>query len=233
MKIFTLNSWMLPFGLARDHKIRFNRLINFIKNEEPDVVALQEIWFSKYVKNLKKLNYYIFSQSKGIFNRSGLVIMTKKKHKCKFIMFPKYKNAMSDYIIKRGFQIIEIEDLRIFNAHLYVKPGVENIKYAKKELELIKKHMRGKSILCGDLNIEKKEFDKLNNNFFKYAEDTKNTFSWDNKYVKKWWDPKMIANKKIDYILVKNPARIKFKSRIIKKQMSDHEGILSEVKWKL
>ena len=43
----------------------------------------------------------------------------------------------------------------------------------------------------------------------------------------------MIANKKIDYILVKNPARIKFKSRIIKKQMSDHDGILSEVKWKL
>ena len=232
MKIFNLNTWMLPLGLSKLNNKRFNRIYEFIIKEQPDIICLQEVWFSKYVKKLQKLNYNIFSQAKGFFNRSGLVTMTKKKHNAEFIKFPEYKTSLLHKVAKRGFHKVKVEDVTFFNAHLYVMPGVENTLIAKKELNIIKKHMSGKAILCGDMNIEKKEFDKFNNKYFSYAENTKNTFSSLNPLIKKWWDPKMIADKKIDYILIKNPVKFTFKSEIVKGEMSDHYGILSEINFK-
>lgn len=229
MKIFTLNSWMLPLGLSKINNKRFKRIYEFIEKEQPDIVMLQEIWFSKYVKKLEKLDYYVFSQAKFPFNRSGLVTMTKKKHRAEFIKFPEYSTTFMHKLAKRGFHKIDIDNISFFNAHLYVMPGVENTLIAKKELDIIKKHMKKKSVLCGDMNIDKKEFDKINKKYFSYADDVKNTFSSANPLLIKWWDPKMIADKKIDYILIKNPAKFTFKSRVIKGEMSDHYGILSEI----
>ncbi len=232
MKFFTLNCWMLPFGLSKINNRRFKRIFDFIEKEQPDIVFLQEVWFSKYVRKLEKLDYDVFSQSKFFLNRSGLVTMTKKKHKAEFIKFPEYSTTLIHKAAKRGFHKVKSGDITFFNAHLYVMPGKENISIAKKELDIIKKHMKGKSILAGDMNIDKKDFDKINKGYFDFLENTKNTFSWSNPLVKKWWDPKMKADKKIDYILVRRPSSFKFKSKIIKEEMSDHYGILTEVSFK-
>jgi endonuclease/exonuclease/phosphatase family metal-dependent hydrolase len=232
MKIFTLNTWMLPFNLSKYNKKRFSKILDFIKKEEPDIVALQEVWFSKYVEILDQLDYNMFSQSKKYLNRSGLVTMTKKKHKAEFVIFPKYNSPLLHKPAKRGFHKLKVGEIYFFNAHLYIMPGKESTFIAKKELEIIKKHMKGKCILCGDMNIDKKEFNKINNSYFSYAENSRNTFSSKNPLLKKWWDPKMVSDKKIDYILVKNPSEFSFKSKVIKEGLSDHYGILAEIKFK-
>ena len=238
IKIFNQNTWLIPFPFSKHGRSRINNLFGTIKNLNPDIVTLQEVTLSSHVKKIKKTfpEYFLMHGAGRFGNRSGSLTMTKEKPLLsKFVSFPKAKVRRLHKIIKRGFFVIKLKNFFLINAHLY--PGNWNPELTLQEFEILKKQCDKKkiTIVAGDLNLNYEIFDKVNNNFFECVDAVGNTFSFFNKYVKKWWERTITANKKIDYILVRNPNKkqIIFKSRIIRKPLiSDHYGIYSEIEIK-
>ncbi|MEM3374341.1 MAG: endonuclease/exonuclease/phosphatase family protein [Candidatus Woesearchaeota archaeon] len=230
MKILTQNMWLLPFGFSKDNKKRLKLLVDYIEKNEIDIICLQEVWKNSYIsylkKNIKKKYFFSYNKTK-FWNKSGLICLTKIKPKnVEFFEFKKSKdNPLINKIAKRGFLKLSFKEYDIYNTHLYYKTDIKiGLKIALKEFEQLKKNIHRFSIICGDLNIDKKIFDKINT--FYYADNIENTFSSKNKYSKKWWEKKVILDKKIDYILT--TKKVNFKSYAIE-GLSDHEGILSEI----
>jgi exonuclease III len=240
-KIFTQNTWLIPFPFSKHAKKRTKDLILTIKKLDPDIITLQEVSKKSKIKHLmKKLPEYHFSFYSGKkYNSSGLLTLSKKKPlNTRFIKFKKVKIKSIAKIPKRGILITEFKDHFIYNIHLFAVINKEDVEkklaVTKNEFELLKKYIEKDKIcfVCGDFNLTKNQFDNINNDFFEYAENTGDTFSFFNQYVKKWWDKNVTANKKIDYILVKLPKgkKLAFTSRTIEKPiLSDHYGILSEI----
>ena len=217
--IFTLNCWLLPLNLSKHSKQRLDMICSFITRRQPDIVALQEIFQKKRVRELEKRLarfYFIHHFSGRRFNRSGLVLLSKQKpDRVEFIAFPRHKSYPNDIINKlgkRGILITEFNNSIVYNTHLYVRPGTPNIQITLNELEFLKGKIDKKklSIICGDLNLTTGQFNSANKSFFSYGENESNTFSLHNPYLRKWWDPKVKGDKKIDYILIKNSNNFKF-----------------------
>ncbi len=239
LKIFNLNAWLVPFPYATERKSRFKKLILTIKSLQPDIVTLQEFSRKKEMETLNSEfpDYYVYAPNSKVLNRSGLVTLSKKKVvKTKFVSYKKHKN--SDFKIKlsqRGVLITEFKDYSVYNTILY--PEGWNLKITVSDLNHLKKTIDPRKIcfVSADLNMRLNDFNKANKNFFSFVEDINNTFAYVNHYVRKWWDRNVTTDKKLDYILVRNPTnkKILFRSMAIKKPlMSDHYGVYSEIEIK-
>ena len=79
--ILNLNLWLLPKPFARDQKKRFARFIKMVKELQPDIITLQEVFLSKYIKRLHRSlgDYYVSAFPKRFINAPGLVIFTKER----------------------------------------------------------------------------------------------------------------------------------------------------------
>lgn len=79
LKLATLNFWGGPWPITRDKKKRLKKLIEVIKKEDFDILALQELWLNRDFKKLKsEFSKYHFYKRKGlIFNPSGLILMSR------------------------------------------------------------------------------------------------------------------------------------------------------------
>ena len=238
ISIFNINMWLLPFYYSKHNKSRLNKLLNIVKNKNPDTVTLQELPRKKHVKILEKKlpDYHISHKSGRILNKSALVTLSKKKPlQIEFFPFSRKKIfSSSEKFITKGILATHFKNkVSIYNTHFYLINKVKHKVYLEDQLNFTKKILKKQNIcfLCGDLNMHKSHFDSLNNGFFGYGEDSKVTFSQNSKYHKKWWDRKLHGDKKIDYILVKTPkkTKISYKSEIIKHDLSDHYGIYSEI----
>ena len=141
-----------------------------------------------------------------------------------------------DKVAKRGALLTRFKDFDLINTHLYPDNwGNDNITY--NEFDIVKKHCnkRKPTILAGDLNMKYEAFKKANNGFFELADDVWNTFGLYNEYVKKWWEKNVTTNKKLDYVLIRDPEKkkITFNSRAVRRPvLSDHYGIYSEIEIK-
>ncbi len=231
--------WLLPFRLSKNNKKRVSLLLDFINKKQPDIITLQEVWDTKHITFLKKhlKNYFFSYVAKKKLNISGVVTISKCSP-TNIEFFPFKKNKEMDFVEKRVMKGVikteyKIKDKKFFfyNTHLYNPTSERKKQITKNQIHFIKSRIKpnGTVFLCGDLNLDKNEFEKVNNGFFSFAEKTRNTFSSDNKYLKKWWDRKVKGNKKIDYILIKTDAKYSFKSQTINKDLSDHFGIYTEV----
>jgi len=244
IKIYTQNTWLVPFPFSKHKKSRMKKLVQTIKTLKPDIITLQEVSKKSQIKYLmKKLSQYHFSFYSGKkYNSSGLLTLSKQKPlNSRFIKFKKVKIKSIAKFSKRGILITEFKDFFLYNIHLFPiikKKDIEKkIHTTKNEFKLLKTHIEKEKVcfVSGDFNLTRNLFDEVNNGFFTYAENTGDTFSFFNKYVKKWWDRNVTANKKVDYILVKLPKnkKITFTSRTIERPiLSDHYGILSDIEVK-
>lgn len=236
--IFNLNTWLLPTPFSKDKKRRIIDLIALLKKLNPDIAALQEVARKRYIGLFKKEldNYYFTYNQKGrVWNKPGLLTLTKKKPiSSKFVQFRirKKRNMMTRLVGQGFFEIKLSKDVYMYNVHLHPDDWKDTLTFEQFEFlkSKIKKHKL--CFVCGDLNMNFKDFEKLNNGFFESVDSVGNTFSWYNMYVKKWWERNVTADKKLDYILVRNPdkKKIVFNSRAIRKPiLSDHYGIYSEI----
>lgn len=230
MIILSINMWLLPFGFSKDNKKRINLLIKIVNKYNPDLIALQEIWQNRYINYLNKYlkNYYFCYHKTKFWNNSGLLTLSKiKPKKIEFYPFVKKKDkGFLNKFLLRGFLKISFNNFDFFNTHLYHRTDYNNgLEIAFEEFTFLKKKINRFSILCGDLNIDKKIFEKFNDIFY-YLDNEKNTFSSRNKYSKKFWENKVILDKKIDYIL--STKKLTFSSKLIK-GISDHYGLISFV----
>jgi exonuclease III len=241
VKIFNINMWLLPFRLSKHNKKRVNLLLDFIKKTQADVITLQEVWDTKHIDFLKKNlpEYYFSYVAKKRLNISGVVTFSRYKP-TSVDFFPFRKTKEMNFIekrVKKGILKTEYKikgrSLIFYNTHLYNPTSEAKKRITKIQFESIKsKIMPNQTIFfCGDLNLKKIEFERQNKGFFSYAEKVNNTFSSKSKYLKKWWDPKVKANKKIDYVLIKTKSKFSFQSKSINNDLSDHFGIYTEIKF--
>jgi exonuclease III len=243
IKIFTQNTWLVPFPFSKHGKKRSKHLVAAIKDLKPDIVALQEVALKRSVnffkKNLKEYN--VIHNAGRIGNRSGLLTLTKERpQKIDFFQYKKPQKKPARFssrllkFSKRGIHIIKFKDYYFYNTHLF--PDWD-LSITSKEFETLKKKIKKDKIcfVAGDLNISFNLFENLNKGFFEPVDSIGDTFSIYNQYVKKWWDRNVKGHRKIDYILVHHPKKTKltFRSRIIMRPLiSDHYGILSEIEIK-
>jgi endonuclease/exonuclease/phosphatase family metal-dependent hydrolase len=242
LTIFNINMWLLPFRISKHNKKRLKSLMEYIRQKNPDIITLQEIWDIKHINFLRKnLPEYHFEYTpRKRLNFSGLATLSRyKPASMEFFPFKKNKSmifiekSVLKGVLKTEYKI-EGKKIIILNTHLYAPLKGKVEKETKKQLEFTKSKIntKGTIFLCGDLNLEKKDFEKINKGFFKYAEREQNTFSSENRYVKKWWDRKAKHDTKIDYILAKTDNKIYFRSQTVKEPLSDHYGIYTKVELK-
>jgi endonuclease/exonuclease/phosphatase family metal-dependent hydrolase len=244
LKILDLNLWMLPPPIAADNKKRLALFLELVKKINPDIITLQELWWSRYIvylrKNLK--GYHMYRPSQNRFNKSGLVTFSKKKaigwH---FHRFPKQKEGFFEKIASKGYLIIKLNlgetMYHIVNTHLYCPDmRMKKINLTESQfwtLERISAH--GNWIICGDLNIDEPEFKKLNKGRFSHVANQMSTVSRTNKYATMRFNRFNRFNKgekRLDYTLLRLATEQKpvLKTRVLRKPLlSDHYAMLTTI----
>ncbi|MEK7673416.1 MAG: endonuclease/exonuclease/phosphatase family protein [Patescibacteria group bacterium] len=158
LKIATLNFWGGPWPFTIHKRARFKKLINIIKKEKFDVLALQEVFMNSDYKKLASIfknKYYFYKKKSFILNSSGLVIMSK------FPLFnEKYIPLNKQYFLAKGVLQASIKiNNRIFeftNLHLTYCPSYEVCK--EEYSRLMSVITSSNSIVMGDFNINFPEF---------------------------------------------------------------------------
>lgn len=233
IKLFTLNTWLLPFGFSKDNEKRLTELINFLSISDYSIITLQEVWLNKYIEIIEnsalKKKYNFFYTRNKLFNHSGLLTIIRgdiQIKRNKTIFFRNVTgNRIEELLAKKGFQIIDIvlkeQDFRIINTHLYAAKLEKEKRITKKQMNILSDYLKANSIICGDLNLEQFEIQESFSNWQlgkrdNYTINSKN-FYQNIRNIK--------IEKKIDYIIT-NSNLIDIKEEImIQKDLSDHFGI--------
>jgi len=160
VRLFNIYNWI------DDNQIK-NKILNFVQQENPDVLCLQEYHPQERLEKAYPYRYEDFTDTK---NKSGLVIFSKYKIVNKGALHFKNSSNSSIYV-----DIVKKRDtLRIYNVHLeslHINPDQENLSkdnsqrllkrigktFSKQQEQVlaIKDNMvqtAYKKILCGDFN---------------------------------------------------------------------------------
>ena len=242
LTLLDANLWMLPYPFSKEKKKRVNLFLDIVHKYNPDIITLQEIWLNKYLNLLKKSlpNYYFIHKKKSIYNRSGLVTLSKiKPSEIKILKFPKqHKYSLLERIASKGLICItfpqgKLGKISIVNTHLYDPVNKMDKIIDKEEMEFIEKiSSRGNWIIAGDLNMPHKDFESLNKGFFKGEDnDFVETLSKENGY--RTWDiMDETDDGKLDYVLFRTRPKVikSIKHKVIMSpNISDHYAILSKI----
>ena len=198
---------------------RIDKIINIIKEEDTDIIGLQEVNFKvkKYLKNNLK-EYQIFGKSRyennKIYDEYNTILVKKNITVLKtetYKLYPKHKHAFFSFFPRIATQVSikhQNKEIHIFNTHLDVLFNYTR----KKELEILNKKITKSenTIIMGDFNMEPQ-----NKIFQKFTSHYKNI----NTVV-----PTNIHHKlPIDYILISNNITYESAKIINSKVMpSDH-----------
>jgi len=244
LKIISLNVWGLPWPFSHYLKKRLSKTISFLKDQNADIVSLQEIWSHKDVARLKKEFPDYFFVTSGIgeaTNQSGLLIMTKFKPLEKF--FYMFKRPLSKRIDEtfagKGILVclikLDNKDCFILNTHAFARSKKKHIMFLSKQLKFLKKIVKRfhSLILTGDLNINTNEFLEWNDNHLKVSLTKNPEFDKKNPYRKFAPMHYLDDGDTASYIAVKtNPQKIKIKTKILDNiYLSDHQPLVSEIEF--
>jgi endonuclease/exonuclease/phosphatase family metal-dependent hydrolase len=239
LKILSLNLWLLPPPFSVENKNRLKKFVEFIKSQNPDIVALQEVWLKRYVNFLRKhlKDYNIHCCGNSLYNKSGLVTLSKIKPQ--EVESSKFKNtgkiSIIEQLAKKGYLKTKLsiagKMLSIINTHLYDSAKEKGKLIKEKQFEQLKKIIKEDiSIVAGDLNLRINEFLGFNKGYFCVDDDDQYTVSSKNPYSNMRFNKNKECNKKIDYVLLKNNScdEILLRTKVIRYPLlSDHFAILS------
>ena len=224
------------FNIKNDYfkykKDKTNTILNYLRDNNIDVLNLQELYFrldKDLSKELKKINYKKIGKYRGIsrillkpFNESTPIITNKNildiKH-FKLPFFPSLqKRVMTKIVIKYNNELVSI-----YNTHLDFKYD----KVKKKELDKIYKIIskdKNKIILTGDFNL------KNNKEIFNDFVDKLDKLGiiripLDEKTLKQ-----SMYNRAIDHIFISKEFKIIDKEVIKTLDISDHYPLLIKLK---
>jgi len=227
LKLLSLNAWFVPF--YSQHSLRrAEALSQYLKEEEFDVVLLQEVFLSQARKRitsyLKSYNSFYSRHRIG----SGLLVLSKFPFTFKkFVPYKKlfninYPLSALDWLGGKGFQCVKISikekrDIFFINTHLQTPydcgQGIKNEKVSLFQKQQIKKifnclekyQKKRRTILAGDLNCTPDSLPfKLIKTKFLNPESRRNFFTRD-KY-NSYWEMQTIFGAgaegyNVDYIL--------------------------------
>lgn len=240
LSIFNLNCWLFPIPLSSDCDFRLIKILDMIKERDPDIITLQEVWSNKYLKYLAQnlQGYFLISSKSPIYNQSGLVTFVKKQPLSSEINFFKlsFRQNFTEWILRKGYITVVIElggkKFTIVNTHLYASFS----KFAKiipeKQLaNLMNSIPNNNVILCGDLNLGENEIEQINQDKFVRLCNSEPTSDIKNIYCHKRFN-KFMSNKskKIDYFFFGKKLPEKFQYEIIKSPfVSDHYPMFTHI----
>jgi endonuclease/exonuclease/phosphatase family metal-dependent hydrolase len=240
VRILSLNCWLLPPPISSNNGERLKKIIRLIKGKKAEVVTLQEVWFGKYISEIRKSlpEYHIVPQKEKFYNRGGLVTLSKYKPiKVKNYTFPLTKNHnIIEKIARKGFTEITIRkkagEITIINTHLNDPINEKERAINESQFRIIKKRARKKKnfIISGDLNMKEEDVEKLSYNSFHFNKGIfKNSHNPNQNYI---IDNTHAFAKRLDYIMSKKRPGIIVKevSSFLKKPLvSDHFALMSAI----
>ncbi len=243
VKIFNLNCWLLPSLLSTDKKKRAAEIISLIKDTNPDIITLQEVWTKKYINLFKEeLKKYDFVTSNDPwYERDGLITgVSSERSDLEIIsretnQFPSNNaSELTTKVTKKGYHKIELEgNIFIYNTHLYYPSNESKEVITKDQFKLLEERIGDeKAILVGDLDLREEAFMKINN-LFKYADKPTEEISRSslNPYTKSRANKYVEPDTKRDYVLATKKGNIIISSKEIIKApyVSDHFPIIAHI----
>lgn len=254
MKKIKIISWNIN-GIRASYK---KGLVDFIKNEQPDILCLQEAkaelkQLGEEIKNVEGYEFFLSSAERKGY--SGVAVYTKiKPSKVETSFAESYKDDEGRILS------LEFENFSLFNVYFPNGGGEEHrftykLHFYKETLEFMKKLKKKKNIvLCGDMNVAHTEIDlarpkeNLKSIGFLPVErqwvsnmieigfvDTFREFVKEGGHYS-WWDMKTRARERdigwrIDYFFVNNEFLPNVKKSYIMKDVlgSDHCPITLEI----
>ena len=246
MKISVLSSnmWLLPPPASIDNQKRLTKFIKLVSETRPDIVNLQEVWLKPYISQIKnKLsNYHFVSTKSWLYNKSGLVTLTKYRPVDKKIHYFKIKRQYNpiERIAGKGFLRVQFEingkKVSVINVHIYHSRQVANLKLKLNQISQVLKVAKenGPMIVAGDLNTPPNYYkNKLKR--FLTEKNIPESYSENNKYshamVNALMNKEGIYNPYPDRIFYYPKSKtIKLKTQAIKDPLiSDHYPLFSEI----
>ncbi len=229
MKVFSLNTWLVPFT-SQDRVERREKIAKYILKNNFDVITLQEVWLTKdvhyFVQALQKYKYC--GQEHFFLNPSGLVTFFKgdliHTHR-KTLPLPPMPN-ISAHFVKKGFlhtqiscsgKIFDIVNTHFQDYNNYKSP--ENCAHLSSLQKRFKDSKR--VILAGDFNVDKQFIQE--NKTFPFAP-KQNTYCMKNPYAQD-----IVRDIQFDYVFFKG-LRAK-RSQVVKQIFSDHYGIAVDLEY--
>lgn len=220
--------------LNKERIINLEKIINVIKEENPDIIALNEVYNdinnietveqTKYIAKNLGYNYYFFGECITIKNTIGYGNAVISKYPLSNYIVHK----IPDPIIKKEnghYESRAIIDCDLLINNEIIKVFVTHIGLEKEEKEnginkILEISNNDKAILMGDFNMQED-----NENINKLLNIYNNTLSNINNDNCTY--PSINPKEKIDYIFIKNMEIIS--SNVIKKVASDHFPIIANI----
>lgn len=241
LSIFNLNCWLFPSPISTDCKTRISAIVGMVRQRNPQIICLQEVWSNKYLNHLKQKfsDYHCVSSGSSFYNQSGLVIFLKEKpisHKTNHFKLS-LKQNFTEWFLRKGYIEVSIKlngiEWKIVNTHLYAAFSKKTeIIIEEQFLELVSKIQEKNVILSGDLNLSEEKFNELNQGKFSRLCDSQNTSDINNPYGHARFNYFIMGNKskKIDYIIYKSALSAESKHEMIKAPfVSDHYPMFCQV----
>ncbi len=181
---------------------------NFLEQESPDIIALQEIKISEDKKNLENFEFKGYNQFWNCANRpgySGTLILYKKKLE---ILNKKNGLNIEKFDIEGRVQTIELKDFYLINTYFPNSNALLSrlpykLEFNKELQKYLKKLEKNKPIiLCGDLNVAHQEID--------LARPKENKFSPGFTKEEREWMDKFLNSDFIDSFRYFYPEKIKY-----------------------
>lgn len=239
LKVMSYNVRMFNYYKWNDDVTTEQQIYEFINNESPDVIALQEFYQSELLDI--KLPYK-FIKTKSLKDKFGLAIYSK---------YPIVNSGSLNFEKSANntifIDILKNQDtIRVYNVHLEslkINPNKEN--FGEKDSERLFKRLadgfqkqveqteriiqheyswKGKKIICGDFNNSAYSWV-----YKKLAKDKKDAFIERGLGLGKTF--RYIYPMRIDFILTDEEANINQFKTYSKTTLSDHYPIMSRLNW--
>lgn len=231
--ILTVNMFLLPEPFSSNQFLRIKKLKAIIEKENPDLIALQEVWSNDKLSEIIKVfpHYYRIYTISPLYNASGLILLSKHRVvNAEKIIFPtSLEYNLQEIIAQKGLIRATVEiastKMNFLSTHLYsnrtkakLKPNYEQFPYILKYI----KGLQSPTIVAGDFNLIPAAIEKLNKNQLVISSNREHTAG-------------IRPHKKLDYIMLA-PKRLTISSFVVKliskPRISDHLPLLSTISFR-
>ncbi len=79
LRVFSLNTWLLPPPVVTAPELRIERILKMIRELNPDIVLLQEVWRTEEVTRFRRAfpQWHVRSSGSTVYNRGGLLTFSR------------------------------------------------------------------------------------------------------------------------------------------------------------
>lgn len=261
LRVLTWNVCGVFGGMSLDHggvinwRARVPKILEQIKNENPDVIVFQEIYDTTLaetiLENLKSsYSHFFMHLGKNVWGSvGGGMIITR----CPLVRFSHHEFTNNSFELTRGFGVLELKNhpqdsqpsVRIIGTHLIHGDSISDQQKRAEQLTQIKHFVDASlplpTILAGDLNIERDGIEgRLLTAHLTHGFNQKEP-TCTNRLVAQWdHEKKSVWAETIDYISLFQPAnsakihqchlvRSYDQSFNTQTALSDHHGLVADV----